>query len=303
MRKILILACFVAAGAWSASLGAAQRAPSAEDPKARWSKLLADESSWPADKSVHDLALELASFAASPDPLLRDEIGYEVSARWIGAGRLSVGDLKELLGLHLANLHKGLGAGESDGVFLRSFSALHLALLVARDARQPFLVEAEFRALVPAVVKLLKEERDRRGWVEGKGWAHPIAHAADAAKFLARNQLLDPEQATLLFNGLEAGLEGPNAWGENDRLAAAAQSLLPREVFDPELFDARCAVWIQDAAALWQTKPFDTQSFRRSENRKQFLRALYVRLCAAQEHDEARTLLAERALDTLSKMP
>ena len=241
--------------------------------------------------------------ASSPDPVLRDDIGYEVSARWIGAGRLSVVDLKRLLDLHLANLQKGLGAGESDGVFLRSFSALHLALLVTRDARQPFLVEADFRALVTAVVKLLKEERDRRGWVEGKGWAHPIAHAADLAKFLARNHFLDPDQAALLFTGLESGLDGPNAWGENDRLAAAAQSLLPSEVFDPELFDARCAVWVQEAAAVWQTKPFDAPSFRRSENRKQFLRALYVRLCAGQEHDEARTLLAQRALDALTKMP
>ncbi len=303
MRQILILVCLVASVALCANLGASPRAPSTEDPKTRWAKLLADESSWPADKSVHDLALELASFAASPDPTLRDEIGYEVSARWIGAGRLSVADLKELLGLHLANLHKGLGAGESDGVFLRSFSALHLSMLVSRDARQPFLVEADFRALVPAVVKLLKEERDRRGWVEGKGWAHPIAHAADAAKFLARNHFLDPDQAALLFTGLEAGLAGPNAWGENDRLAAAAQSLLARDVFDAEIFDARCAAWIQDAAAVWQTKPFDAHSFRRSENRKQFLRALYVRLCAGQEHDEQRTLLAQRALETLTKMP
>ncbi len=303
MRKFLVLVCFVAASAWFASLGAAPPAATTEDPKARWAKLLADESTWPSDKSVHDLALELASFAASPDPELRDEIGYEVSARWIGAGRLSVADLKELLHVHLTNLHKGLGAGESDGVFLRSFSALHLSLLVSRDARQSFLVEADFRALVRAIVKLLKEERDRRGWVEGKGWAHPIAHAADAAKFLARKHFLDPEQAALLFAGLEAGLEGPNTWGENDRLAAAAQALLPREVFDPEIFDARCAAWMLDAAAVWQTKPFDAQMFRRSENRKQFLRALYARLCASSEQDEQRTLLAKRALETLAKMP
>ena len=226
MRKILIFIFLVASVAWCASLGAASRALAAEEPKSRWAKLLADENSWPADKSVSDLALELASFASSPDPVLRDEIGYEVSARWIGAGRLSVVDLKRLLDLHLANLHKGLGAGESDGVFLRSFSALHLALLVSRDARQPFLVEADFRALVTAVVKLLKEERDRRGWVEGKGWAHPIAHAADLAKFLARNHFLDPDQAALLFTGLESGLDGPNAWGENDRLAAPMPDIL-----------------------------------------------------------------------------
>ncbi len=293
----------VAGIAACASVAESPRSSSAEDGKARWHRLLVEESAWPADKSVRELALELASFAASPDPALRDEIGYEVSARWITAGRLSVPDLRELMHVHLANLHVGLGQGESDGVFLRSFCALHLSLLIARDKTQPFLEEADVQTLVSAVAKLLREERDRRGWVEGKGWAHPIAHAADAAKFLARQRFLDTHEAAELFAALESGLEGPNAWGENDRLAAAMQSLSACEEFDPAEFDARCIAWIPEASAVWQAVPFDAQLFRRTENRKQFLRALYVRLCSDPKPTERVTLIAERALETLERMP
>lgn len=285
---------------------ASSPAASVDDPvataKLRWQAVLADESAMAEGASLRELALELASFAGSPDPVLRDEIGYEVSARWIGAGRLSSADLRELLRLHLTNLHAGLGETESDGVFLRSFSALHLSLLIARDRTQPFLEDADVRELVGSIARLLREERDRRGWVEGKGWAHPIAHAADAAKFLARHRFLDSPDAALLFSGIEAGLEGPNAWGENDRLAAAAQSLFVRAEFDSASLDARCLVWIQDAAAVWQASPFDPGLFRRSENRKQFLRALFARLNTVSAPDERTQQVAQRALETLAQM-
>jgi hypothetical protein len=301
LRGVQIL--LVAGIAACASVGGSRSAESTSELKARWQKLAADESFMPDDKSVRELSLELASFAASPDPVLRDEIGYEVSAKWIGSGRLGPSDLTELLHLHLSHLHTGLGEGEGDGVFLRSFSALNLSLLVARDDRQPFIGQADFSALVRAVVQNLREERDRRGWVEGKGWAHPIAHAADLTKFLARHPLLAPDEAELLFSGLEAGLEGPNAWGENDRLAAAAQSLFARDEFDTANLDARLGEWIQDASAVWQAEPFDPQLFRRTENRKQFLRALHARLCADQLVSERKELVSRRALETLEAMP
>ncbi|HTF88452.1 MAG TPA: DUF2785 domain-containing protein [Planctomycetota bacterium] len=300
------LALFLAlAGVACTSVGSPPRASSQESGPsvARWQKIAADEQALPEGTSVHDLALELASFASLSDPVLRDEIGYEVSARWIGAGRLSNADLHELFALHLARLHTGLGEGEGDGVFLRSFSALHLSLLIARDNRQPFLEAADVTAAVSAVARSLREERDRRGWAEGKGWAHPIAHAADLTKFLARHRFLRTEDAAVLFSGLEAGFEGPNAWGENDRLAAAAQSLFLREEFDAASLQARCGVWIQDARAVWQTQPFDTQLFRRTENRKQFLRALHARLSTDPAPSEPKRSLAQRLLETLSDMP
>ncbi|MEO6708658.1 MAG: DUF2785 domain-containing protein [Planctomycetota bacterium] len=301
MKYSCFIACLALSIVACKGVGEEPRASSSESAAvvARWQKIAADEQALPEGTSVHDLALELASFAASPDPALRDEIGYEVSSRWIGAGRLSTADLHELFALHLARLHTGLGEGEGDGVFLRSFSALHLSLLVARDNRQPFLEPADVTAAVSAVARSLREERDRRGWVEGKGWAHPIAHAADLTKFLARHRFLRTEDAAVLFSGIEAGFEGPNAWGENDRLAAAAQSLFLRDEFDSASLAARCGVWIQDARAVWQTKPFDTHLFRRTENRKQFLRALHARLAADPAPSEQKARLAQRLLETL----
>lgn len=293
-------------GVWLVGLGACRAVAPGEtaagSAKERWREIAAAEGSLPAGDSLRDRAFELASFASSPDPVLRDEIGFEVSARWIGAGRLSVRDLRDLMEHHLGNLTTGLGESTGDGVFLRSFSALHLSVLIARDRAQPFLDERDVRRLVAGVARLLSEERDRRGWVEGQGWAHSIAHGADAAKFLARHPLLDAAGAVSLFAALEAGFEGPNAWGENDRLAAAAQSLCLREEFDAQRFDSRCAAWIEESATVWRTDPFDTRLFRRSENQKQFLRALHARIRAAEQPGERAEWLARRSLETLAAM-
>lgn len=279
--------------------------------KQRWRALGAEGAQLPEGRTLGQLALELATFTASNDPELRDRIGYEVSARWIGSGRLSDEELTALWRFHLEGLCAELGEAPpgadaeagSDSVFRRSFSALQLSVLAARDNNSAFLGVEDYRSAIDGVTRLLHGERDRRGWVEGKGWAHAIAHAADLVKFLGRSRHLDAPAAIELFSALEAGFEGPNAWGENDRLAAAAASLLARDALDHERFTKRCAEWIQEADAVWQVEPFDTRRFRRSENRKQFLRALHVRMAMEPRPSSRQREIGKQVLQTLANMP
>jgi hypothetical protein len=252
-------------------------APAEVHDKPFWRVIAAANYAPPAGAEVAPLARELAGTASSIDPELRDELGFEISARWIRRpGILTDEQVRELMSLHLANLHKGLGQTESDSVFLRSFSALHLAQIAARDVKRPFLTEAERKQLVQDSCRVLREERDRRGWVEGKGWAHPIAHNADLLAQLARAPTLEPEAQRTLLAALDAGLAGTNAFGENERLAAVLAALVSRTDFVQADFERWLAEASKAANAVWQTKPFDVAAFHKSENVKAMLRTVLL---------------------------
>jgi hypothetical protein len=253
------------------------RAPSPAHDKPFWRSIVAANYAPPAGADVQALALELARTAGDTDPELRDELGFEICARWVRRpGILADEDVRALLRLHLENMHKGLGEAESDGVFLRSFSALHLAQIAARDVRQAFLTEAERKQLVQAACRVLREERDRRGWVEGKGWAHPIAHTADLLAQLARAQALGADEQRAMLGALDAGLAGTNAFGENERLASVLAALVSRSDFVQPDFERWLGESSKAANAVWQTKPFDVAAFHKAENTKAMLRAVLL---------------------------
>jgi hypothetical protein len=242
-----------------------------------WRAIVTANFAPPPDADVPALALELARTAGETDPELRDELGFEICARWVRRpGILADEDVRALLRLHLSNIHKGLGEAESDGVFLRSFSALHLAQIAARDLKQPFLTEAERKDLVQASCRVLREERDRRGWVEGKGWAHPIAHNADLLAQLASAPKLGADEQRAMLVALDAGLAGTNAFGENERLASVLAALVSRTDFVQPDFERWLGEASKAANGVWQTKPFDVAAFHKAENTKAMLRAVLL---------------------------
>jgi Protein of unknown function (DUF2785) len=269
-------------------------APVATHDKSFWRAVVAVDYAPPAGADVLALARELALTASSTDGELRDDLGFEISARWIRrANVLGDDDVRSLLALHLSNQLRDLGQGESDGVFLRSFSALHLAQIAARDRRHPFLTQAERAQLVQSACRVLREERDRRGWVEGKGWAHPIAHNADLLAQLALAPDLKPDEQRDMLRAIDAGLAGTNLFGENERLAAVLARLATRADFVEEDFEHQLAQWSTAAEAVWQTKPFDVAAFHKSENAQALVRTVLLGIVLDPKASESEKRAAE----------
>src|SRR5258708_24787297 len=105
-----------------------------------WRALKGKEFKVAKDTAVLPLALEATSLLGSTDPELRDGIGYEALAtRNYHDPRLSPAELNELRVALVPNARQGLGGGEDDSLFLRSFSDLVLSLLAAQDLRTSFL--------------------------------------------------------------------------------------------------------------------------------------------------------------------
>ena len=148
----------------------------------------------------------------------------------------------------------GLGEDPSDRVFGRSFAVLSLALLAAEDLRRPIMNRAGFDELLNVGLLALKRQRDLRGYVEHKGWAHATAHAADLLKFLGRNSKLTASDRARIVVGVDGRLQSAGqvfVWGEDARLAAALRAVAVREEVDVSPFMKWCSQVRSDNDVLW----------------------------------------------------
>jgi len=221
-----------------------------------WVALRSSGFALPSGESALPLALEAAALLASTDPQLRDEVAYQAIETWVyREQRLNAAELERLRIILSANARHGLGEETGDGLFLRSFSLLGLAVLAAEDLKRPFLDARQFDGLLELATAELANERDLRGYVPGKGWGHATAHCADLLKFLARSHWLRPEQQSRIVNAIAERLRSGGlvfVWGEDARLAAALTSVGTRADADPAPF----MLWFQrlgeEHAALWR---------------------------------------------------
>ncbi len=220
-----------------------------------WVALRAADFRLPPEESALPLTLEAAALLGSTDPELRDDIAYEAIETWVlREHRLNAAELDRLRIVFSTNARRGLGDGESDGLFLRSFSLLALAVLAAEDLKRPFLESQQFDGLIDLAITELADERDLRGYVPGKGWGHATAHCADLLKFLARSHWLRAEQQSRIVNAIAERLRSAGlvfVWGEDAQLAAALNSVASRADADPTPFLAWFKRLNEEHAALW----------------------------------------------------
>jgi len=234
----------------------------------------------PVDRPLTDLTAELVDLLGAPDPRLRDALAYEVLARWIGDGVYD--DLLASLGDSVSRgLTVGLGATDGDTVFRRSFSALVLASCVERDNRAQLLAVDVIMRWAERALSWFARERDDRGWVEGAGWAHSVAHGADLIGAIAASRRLDEAHLGVLLDVLVERLAATTGFlhdGEEDRLALAVLTVVQRELLPIEHLES----WLQAVAALTdqsrETPLGPGGPTPGAHNATHLLRALYMHL-------------------------
>ena len=281
----------------------AAAAPPAHD-RAFWTGLAAKEFAVPEGESAGALALEAAGLLASPDPALRDGVGYEALARWVYRdGLVPAADLEKLRLRLQGALGTGLGETGTATAYGRSFSAIGLAILAASDLKKPWMSQEAFDDLLGAATRYLAAEKDLRGFVPGGGWVHATAHAADVLKFLGRSPKLTPAGQARIVEAVATRLRTAGvgfAWGEDERLAQALLSLAKRRDLDPKPFEAWLASLAAENAALWKNGPaIDPAAFVPVRAQKQAL----VHLAALLAREEAPPEALRRALyEALGKL-
>ncbi|MGL5811081.1 MAG: DUF2785 domain-containing protein [Nocardioides sp.] len=266
---------------------------------AYWKRVFSTGLLVPEDRALPDLTAELTSMLGSPDPSIRDGMAYPALATWIERGVYD--DLLPGLGDGMAaGLVVGLGESGTDSVFRRSFSALILTECLARD---------HLANLVPPNVVLdwgdrlaawYLRERDLRAYVVGKGWAHAIAHGADAIGMLAHSPHLGLAELTVLLDVLADRLLLPAdtllVSGECDRIALATMRILRRNLVGLEIVEP----WVVRIGRAAASRGYsDRDPYLSTGNAEAFLRALYLQLMLSAQAPTIRADLLLVLVDSL----
>lgn len=264
-----------------------------------WKQVLERGLAVPTDRPLAELTAELTTMLGSPDPELRDGTAYPALGTWIDRGVYD----ELLVGLGdgmAAGLTVGLGESGTDTVFRRAFSVLVLATVVERDTAEHLVPGEKVLRWGDQVVSWYLRERDLRGYVPGKGWAHAIAHGADALGALAASRHFGRNELTVLLDVIADRLlldDTPLLSGEPDRMAQAVlavlrRNLVPLNVVEPWI--ARVA-----ARASAHTVRGDRDPYRPTNNAQQLLRSLHLQLAVGSDPPPDRADLILMTVDAL----
>jgi hypothetical protein len=234
------------------------------------------------------------------DSELRDDLIYTALAYWLLRHRLLTSAQRSWLlttVLDDEHLFAGIGEHDTDSVFTRTFSVLLLPLLLIAERHDPQWDTAEFTRIKMALLRYLTEERDLRGYVPGKGWAHGMAHAADALDDLAQAEALQSADLVDLLGAIQRVVSvGHVAYAhlEEERLVTAVLAILKREAVASDVWSDWSERFATDVNAIG----FQPGDYTRV-NVKSFLQSLSFRL---RWHDPLHPLLSaiDQALQAIN---
>ncbi|MCB9436851.1 MAG: DUF2785 domain-containing protein [Anaerolineales bacterium] len=255
------------------------------DDKVFWRQLADKGYALPPNHTTASLTPFLLQTLGSPDPEWRDDIGYMTFVTWVDEGLYPTVELLALIDPLLANLKIGLGERGTDLVLLRSFSALWLSVIVYQDNEEPFLDAETIQTIAERTIAYFLAEVDVRGYVEGKGWLHAVAHTGDLLSFLARSPHSDAARLTAILDaiGAKLGRFRPDAYthAEDQRLAKVVISALKRELLTADYWQG----WLQrlvEIAKQGYPDGFTLDRYYTYQNIRAFLQSVYFSLALAE---------------------
>lgn len=244
------------------------------------------------------LAQGLLDCLGDPGPAIRDGIAYEALAHWMRAAELEAASLRALRD----RLYGLLGQPDAQG-FQRPFVALVLSEVARTDRIAPWMTPQERAAMVERAAGFVEGVRDYRGFADGEGWRHGVAHGADWLMQLAMNPALSHAQLDRILEAVAVQVAPATShayvFGEPARLARPVLLTAARGVHS----DAQWQAWLSTLAPRLGDPALayaDSGWLARRHDLQAFLAALYL---AADRSGDARVRrlkpMAAAALDAL----
>lgn len=251
-----------------------------------------------ADEAAIDA---LIACLGNPDPTVRDDFAFALWTQGLRGKHLQPDGLRYAM----QRLTAILAAPDDPAGFRRPFAVLALSEVARADRVEPFLTDAELHALAETGASYLRGVTDYRGFVEGQGWRHGVAHGADLLMQLSLNPRLTRAGADLLLGAIAAQVTpaGSHAYvhGEARRLARPLLFLAKR----PDIDDAAWAAWFQalhpNDAPRWKAPYASTEGLAAVHNSSAFGDAIYV--AASESQDPQVRRLAPLAAGLLKALP
>jgi hypothetical protein len=234
----------------------------------------------PSDIDKYELALEMLENIGSIDPELRDELILELLFNMIVESHLTDEEIKNLLELLLSEKHLfyNIGKIEDDSVFNRAFTLLITEAILHRHNQneENLFTEEEIKRICTEVIRYSRQEKDVRGYVEIKGWAHSTGHTGDVLNAIAQcAEIKKPELIAILEAIKDKVCINYYAYinNEDERLICAVMEIIKKEILNDEEF----INWIKSFENIEKTGKYP-EDHNLISNHKNFLSALYFRL-------------------------
>lgn len=271
-----------------------------------WTSIANNDYQIPEGHALENLTDILFSYLGSTDPEFRDDIGYVVYANWLKQELYSRETIKSHVDKLLANLDKGIGETESDTVFLRAFSILLLAEIVHNDNKKQLLDKNQIRTILEKGLWYIDNEKDPRGYIPRKGWAHALAHTADLMLVLARNRHIDGSDLwrmlATIANKIIHSMRSVYIHGEDERLASAVMEILRRDLISLNQLEIWTRSFKEPDGKDWKGAYVEEERSYAFQNTRNLLRSIYFALVAQQEDFPDREALTEIFLNTLHRL-
>jgi len=251
-----------------------------------WETIAKNDYKIPEGHTLAELTETLFGYLESTDPELRDDIAYIVYANFLKRELYSKEEASAHVDKLLSNLENGIGEAESDSVFLRTFSALFLAEIVHNDNKKPLLDKEVVQAILAKGLWYLDAEKDPRGFIPVKGWAHALAHTADLMMVLGKNRQLTKDGLEIILQGISGKLvhstNGVYIHGEDERLANAVTAILWRDLVSVDFLKTWFKTMIEPEPS-WQGAYVDEDQAKAFHNVRNFLRSIWVAVHASDD--------------------
>lgn len=165
-------------------------------------------------------------------------------------------------------------------MFTRSFSILlvPLALEYHAHAKEPLLSSEQYEYVYSRVCDYFIHEQDFRGYIEGKGWAHAVAHTADTLESLAACNYCTSDQCIEILSLIKQKFcidSYTFIYGEDDRVAEVVRRIVERGLLSKQTVSD----WIKQFSETTYSNRYPEDEILRT-NMKNLLRSIYFKLIA-----------------------
>ncbi|WP_421017121.1 DUF2785 domain-containing protein [Furfurilactobacillus cerevisiae] len=166
------------------------------------------------------------------DSKLRDQLIYSSFAEWTGNNVITNEQTVWLTSqVRQRNLlFKQIYEPQNDAVYTRTFTALLLTSLIARDAESPFMTANMRMQLFEDATQYLQLEKDLRGLTE-HGWAHAFGHGGDLLYYVCYHPKFPTRLIPQVLAGIYHGIMLSSGFtaGEGSRLDNCLVALLAQD--------------------------------------------------------------------------
>lgn len=231
-----------------------------------------------------DLALTMMSYIGDTDGELRDNLILSTIYNWVMDRVLTIEEIRHILKISIDERHLFYGIGQvDDSVFTRTFSVLVTDICLSIHLEDKYLTKEELDTVFEKVICYFNKERDLRGYIDVKGWAHGAAHGADALKSLAECDNFSYEELVKILKAIYNKVNINNycyIHNEDERMVSAVVAVIDRKVLkENEIID-----WINNFKSLDKIEKYP-EDMTIEINIKNFLQSLYFRLLDIPEYE------------------